>query len=224
MNSHPLGRVEARKFAHCFCVGINFSFARAIGATQEAHFISYCRLLPPRQSAKLLEGNRVTGAGDGNRTRTPFEFATIYVGQSVICMLPPCSKQMTWRFRGPIAAFSRLENPGSAATTTRSTVWDVGYKPTSPCISMAYRERPLITNSTPTKQRTGSRREIIEIIKGRVARKLTRPVNTSAFGRSRWRGGRCACNTPDVMCHEHAATLIQFRLASLTPLHMIENP
>ncbi len=112
MNSHPLGRVEARKFAHCFCVGINFSFARAIGATQEAHFISYCRLLPPRQSAKLLEGNRVTGAGDGNRTRTPFEFATIYVGQSVICMLPPCSKQMTWRFRGPIAAFSRLENPG----------------------------------------------------------------------------------------------------------------
>jgi len=63
VNSHPLGRVEARKFAHCFCVGINFSFARAIGATQEAHFISYCRLLPPRQSAKLLEGNRVTGSG-----------------------------------------------------------------------------------------------------------------------------------------------------------------
>src|SRR6266513_1195436 len=29
---------------------------------------AYCRLLPPRQSAKLLEGNRVTGAGDGNRT------------------------------------------------------------------------------------------------------------------------------------------------------------
>ncbi len=55
------------------------------------------------------------GAGDGNRTRTLFEFATIYVGQSVICMLPLCSKQMTWRFRGPIAAFSRLNGlPGTA--------------------------------------------------------------------------------------------------------------
>ena len=163
------------------CVGITSHFRKSQRRHPRGSSRSYCRLLPPRQSAKLLEGNRVTGAGDGNRTRTPFEFATIYVGQSVICMLPLCSKQMTWRFRGPIAAFSRLENPGSAATTTRSTVWDVGYKPTSPCISMAYRERPLITNSTPTKQRTGSRREIIEIIKGRVARKLTRPVNTSAF-------------------------------------------
>jgi hypothetical protein len=38
------------------------------GATQEARFSSYCRLLPPRQIAKLLEGNGVTGAGDGNRT------------------------------------------------------------------------------------------------------------------------------------------------------------
>lgn len=69
--------------------------------------------------------------GGGERTRTPFEFATIYVEQSVILMLPPCSKKVTWRFRGPIAAFGRLENPGSAATTTRSTVWDVGYKPTT---------------------------------------------------------------------------------------------
>jgi hypothetical protein len=31
---------------------IAFCFARAIGATQEAHFISYCRLLPPRKIAK----------------------------------------------------------------------------------------------------------------------------------------------------------------------------
>src|SRR5215831_7586734 len=31
-------------------------------------FCSYCRLLPPRPIAKLLEGNKVTGAGDGNRT------------------------------------------------------------------------------------------------------------------------------------------------------------
>jgi len=49
-------------------------------------------------------------------------------------------------------------------------------------------------------------------------------LTSSAFGRSRLRGGRCACNTPDVMCHEQAVTLIQFLLASLTPLHMIENP
>jgi len=27
------------------------------GATQEARFSSYCRLLPPRPIAKLLEGN-----------------------------------------------------------------------------------------------------------------------------------------------------------------------
>ncbi len=43
----------------------------SLGATLEAHFISYCRLLPPRQSAKLLEGNKMTGAGDGNRTEHP---------------------------------------------------------------------------------------------------------------------------------------------------------
>ncbi len=39
------------------------------GATQEARFSSYCRLLPPRQIAKLLEENKITGAGDGNRTQ-----------------------------------------------------------------------------------------------------------------------------------------------------------
>ena len=39
------------------------------GATQEARFISFCRLLPPRQIAKLLGGNKMTGAGDGNRTQ-----------------------------------------------------------------------------------------------------------------------------------------------------------
>ncbi len=31
-------------------------------------FVSYCRLLPPRQIAKLLWGSKMTGAGDGNRT------------------------------------------------------------------------------------------------------------------------------------------------------------
>src|SRR2546429_427546 len=30
--------------------------------------LSYCRLLPPRHIAKLLVENKVTGAGDGNRT------------------------------------------------------------------------------------------------------------------------------------------------------------
>jgi hypothetical protein len=38
------------------------------GATQEARFSSYCRLLPPRPIAKLLQGIKMTGAGDGNRT------------------------------------------------------------------------------------------------------------------------------------------------------------
>jgi hypothetical protein len=38
------------------------------GATQEARFSFYCRLLPPRKIAKLLEENKITGAGDGNRT------------------------------------------------------------------------------------------------------------------------------------------------------------
>ena len=107
MNSHPLGRVEARKFAHCFCVGINLSFARAIGATQEAHFISYCRLLPPRQSAKLLEGNRVTGSGrwesnpdalrvrnDLRRTNRDLHVATLLQANDLAfsrsdCRLPP---------------------------------------------------------------------------------------------------------------------------------------
>ena len=35
---------------------------------QEAQFLPYCRLLPPRPSAKLLTRNNVSGAGDGNRT------------------------------------------------------------------------------------------------------------------------------------------------------------
>ncbi len=57
------------------------ALARASGATLEARF--FCsRLLPPRQIAKLLEGNKMTGAGDGNRTHVrslglsvPFCFA-----------------------------------------------------------------------------------------------------------------------------------------------------
>src|SRR5437763_17182831 len=32
--------------------------------------------------------------------------------------------------------------------------------------------------------------------------KLARPLNTCAFGRSRWRGGRFACYTPRVMPHQ----------------------
>jgi hypothetical protein len=42
------------------------------GATQEARFSSYCRLLPPRPIAKLLQGTKMTGAGDGNRTYRQF--------------------------------------------------------------------------------------------------------------------------------------------------------
>jgi len=53
-------------------LGIDFRFGRAKGATHEALFVSYCRLLPPRPTAKLLEGNKVTGAGEGNRTYRQF--------------------------------------------------------------------------------------------------------------------------------------------------------
>jgi len=53
------------------CVGINFLFARAIGATQEAHFISYCRLLPPREIGKSFSANGTIGRGGGDRTHRP---------------------------------------------------------------------------------------------------------------------------------------------------------
>ena len=127
-------------------------------------------MLPPRQSAKLLEGNRVTRAGDGNRNRTPFEFATIYVGQSVICMLPPCSKQMTWCFRGPDC---RLQPPRKSRKCSDDNKID--------CVGRGIQtHEPLYFNGLPGTAPnykfnadkttiTGSRREIIEIIKGRVA-------------------------------------------------------
>jgi hypothetical protein len=47
------------------CFGL---FARASGATLEARFVLQCRLLPSRSIAKLLEVNKVSGAGDENRT------------------------------------------------------------------------------------------------------------------------------------------------------------
>jgi hypothetical protein len=53
------------------------------------------------------------------------------------------------------------------------------------------------------------------------------PVPTSpirALERSRLRGGRFACNTPDVMRHDQTAISMELLLAGLTPLHMIEIP
>ena len=38
-----------------------------MGVTQEAHFISYCRLLPPREIAKSFSTNRMVGRGGGDR-------------------------------------------------------------------------------------------------------------------------------------------------------------
>jgi hypothetical protein len=52
-------------------LGIDFRFSRAIGATHEALLFFYCRLLPPRQIAKLLWEIKTTGAGDGNPTQQP---------------------------------------------------------------------------------------------------------------------------------------------------------
>ena len=45
----------------------NDLFFRAVGATLGALIAAFCR----RDIAKLLEGNKVTGAGDGNRTHRP---------------------------------------------------------------------------------------------------------------------------------------------------------
>lgn len=44
---------------------------RTVGATQEARFISYCRLLPPREIAKLFETNGMVGRGGGDRIHEP---------------------------------------------------------------------------------------------------------------------------------------------------------
>jgi hypothetical protein len=44
---------------------IAFCVARAIGATQEAHFISYCRLA---KLLKLFEANGMVGSGGGIET------------------------------------------------------------------------------------------------------------------------------------------------------------
>ena len=38
------------------------------GATQEARFIAYCRLLPPREIAKSFGANGMVGRGGGDRT------------------------------------------------------------------------------------------------------------------------------------------------------------
>ena len=48
-----------------------FALARAIGATHEAHVISYCRLLPPREIAKSFSANGMVGRGGGDRTEHP---------------------------------------------------------------------------------------------------------------------------------------------------------
>jgi hypothetical protein len=50
--------VDTPKSAQCVCIGINFSLARAAGATREAHFISYCRQLPPREILSASESYR----------------------------------------------------------------------------------------------------------------------------------------------------------------------
>jgi len=41
------------------------------GATQEARLSSYCRLLPPREIAKLFSAHGMVGRGGGDRTRPP---------------------------------------------------------------------------------------------------------------------------------------------------------
>jgi hypothetical protein len=76
------------------------------------------------------------GRGGGDRTRTPFEFAIIYAGPAAICIWTPCCMQQTSRNRNPIAAVCRLDNSARTFPTTKCVLRDVGYKPTSPGISM----------------------------------------------------------------------------------------
>jgi hypothetical protein len=82
---------------------------------------AFCRL------AKSLSHSELMGWLVG----AAFEFPMIYGGQATIGLLPPCCYQTIWRYRGRIAAFCRLDNSLSTSTATKSTAWDVGYKPTS---------------------------------------------------------------------------------------------
>jgi len=59
---------------HCSQNGLK---GRAVGATQEAHFISYCRLLSPREIAKLFGRHEMVGRGGGDRTDDPLAYASV---------------------------------------------------------------------------------------------------------------------------------------------------
>ena len=49
----------------------DFHFTEPKGATREARLIPYCRLLPPREIAKLLSANGIVGRGGGDRNCIP---------------------------------------------------------------------------------------------------------------------------------------------------------
>ncbi len=48
--------------------------AEPLGATQEAHLISYCCLLSPREIAKLFGTHEMVGRGGGDRIQQTVEF------------------------------------------------------------------------------------------------------------------------------------------------------
>jgi hypothetical protein len=96
------------------------------GATIEAHFISYCRLLPPRPIAKLLQGNKMTGAGDGNRTEHPLNSAMISADFTESRNSPSSHGKWLGSLQRRTATFCRLNNAASTIPTMKCVGWDVG--------------------------------------------------------------------------------------------------
>jgi hypothetical protein len=62
------------------CVRITSHFRKSQRRHPRGSSRSYCRLLPPRPIAKLLQGTKMTGAGDGNRTQLRLQSKLLNLG------------------------------------------------------------------------------------------------------------------------------------------------
>jgi hypothetical protein len=69
-NPSQSGNCKSPMLALLHC-GITSHFRKSQRRHPRGSSRSYCRLLPPRPIAKLLEESKITGAGDGNRTEHP---------------------------------------------------------------------------------------------------------------------------------------------------------
>ena len=115
----------------------------------------YLAPFAPSVFAKSQPIRKTVGRGGGDRTRSPIEFGNDLLlasrNSDVASALLENDLALSSSIRRPLP----LDESASACAATKSIVWDVGYKPTSPGISMTL--RPLLINSTATKQQTGSR-------------------------------------------------------------------